>query len=604
MVSGGRGRVREGSEDAAAGLASSLEAAGALIESLEEEVAGLRRDLDAATTALRAAQEEVSGLADAGQEAEDLRAEISDLKLRHSDEQLRISNEHINEVANLRRALEGQRRADIEAAGSETRVAAIKAEFAQERAALRELHAAEVASLKTDSEIWEEELRTKYREQEERYETTLEAVRREGRERAQELETSRDAEIERRISEARAAHEEQYGTALRALKDAAAGRELELQDDYQAVVKTQQTELESLRAELNSRGLRVEEARKEERTEVKALAESRERELRRTQATRLAETREAAERRVEALQAQREADNRALRASHAEEISALRRGNEEMLLAEDGRRKSEAWALEERLHEADLRLETERRVYGARMKELETTRLSEKAALEWEQETAVERLRAEISTNEDRITELEEAREEGSWPPEISSRPGQLSVVPDDDAESPSENVEEAPTVEAEEAEARKVLAEERIRDLEARLVAATQEAERNAEERDRATEGLGRFSEPGRRLRDGLALFNESEHARVVASISRSFGLPRVHAGLDEGATGKPTLTLLWGDVAWRRYVSDPAEDVPEPRVYLAGTGENPEEIPQPEHQPNARMDSQGRLMLGVQAR
>ena len=588
--------MREGSDDTSAGLASSLQAAGALIESLEEEVAGLRRDLDGATAALRAAGEEVSGRADAGREVEDLRAEISALKRRHSDEQLRTSNEHINEVANVRRVLEEQRRADIEAAGSEARIGAMRAEFAQERAALLELHAAELQALRTDSEIWEEELRTKYREQEERHEATLEAVRREGRGRAEELETSRDREIERRVAEERSTHEERHEAALGALKNAAAGREVELQKDYQAVVETQQTEIESLRAELDSRRLLVEEARKEERAEVKALAEGRERELRGAQATRLAETREAAERRVEALQAQREADNRALRARHAEEISVLRREHEEGLAAEDGRRKSETWALEERLNEAGIRLEAERRSYGARLKELETTRLSEKAALERDQELVAERLRAEISAREDRIAELEELRGEPG--------PEQVSVPPDDPAESLPETPEEAPTAETEEAEAQRILAGERIRDLEARLAEATEEAGRNAEERDAAMERLGRLSEPGRRLREGLTLFNGSEHARVVASISRSFGLPRVHAGLDDGASGKPTLTLLWGDVAWRRYVSDPAEGVSEPRVYLAGAGDDPDEVPQPERQPNARMDAQGRLILGIQDR
>jgi hypothetical protein len=152
--------------------------------------------------------------------------------------------------------------------------------------------------------------------------------------------------------------------------------------------------------------------------------------------------------------------------------------------------------------------------------------------------------------------------------------------------------------------EAQRILAEERIADLEARLVEATEEARRNAEEREAAREDLRRLSDPERRLREALALFNESEHARAVASISRSFGLPKVHAGLEGGASGKPTLTLLWDDVAWRRYVSDPTEGVPDPRVYLAGTGDDPSEVSQPEREPNARMDAKGRLTLGVQAR
>ncbi|HEY6711842.1 MAG TPA: hypothetical protein VI055_06190, partial [Rubrobacter sp.] len=109
---------------------------------------------------------------------------------------------------------------------------------------------------------------------------------------------------------------------------------------------------------------------------------------------------------------------------------------------------------------------------------------------------------------------------------------------------------------------------------------------------------------DPARRLRDGIALFNESEHARTVASISKAFGLPRVHAALDDTALGRPTLTFLWGDMAWRRYVSDPTEGVEEPRVYLTGTGEDPAEVEASSRQPNARMDSRGRLMIGLQAR
>ena len=598
-------------EDPAAGLASSLEAAGALIESLEEEVAGLRGDLDAATAALRAAHEEVAARADAAREAEDLRAEISDLKRRHSDEQLRLSNEHINEVANLRRAFEEQRRADVEAATSEPRVDALKEEFAQERAAIQEFHKAEVEALKTASESRAEELRTKYREQEERHEAALEAARREARRRAEEFERSRDQEIERLLSEERGAQEERHEATLRALKSAAAGRELELQRDYQAVVEAQQTEIEALRGELDSRRLQAEEARKEERKEVKALAEGRERELRRSQATRLAEAKEAAGRRVEALQAQREADNRALRARHAEEISGLRQEYEERLAAEDERRRSETWALEERLHEAGIRLNIERRAYGARLKELEAARLSEKATLRRDQELEVKRLRAEVAAKEERIEVLEEASEAGGKTPEaqpdavgLAAGPEPASAGPYEAAEDAPERHKDVPTPKTEEAQAQRILAEERVRDLEARLVEAREEARRNALELDKVTESVRRLAEPERRLREGLDLFNGSEHARVVASISRSFGLPRVHTGLNGGDPGKPTLTLVWGDVAWRRYVCDPTEGVPEPRVYLAGTGEDPDELPQPERQPNARMDARGRLMLGVQAR
>ena len=595
--------MSNGREDAD-GLASGLEAAGALIESLEEEVAGLRRDLESATAALRSAQEEIGSRADAEGEASNLRAEISDLKRRHSDEQLRMSNEHIAEVAAVRRRLEEQRRADVESASSLTRAEELKEEFAHERAAIEERHRAEVAQLKASSEVWEEELRTKYREQESRHAAEIEAARRAGQERVEELEASRNEEIRRRVEEERAGHEERHEATLQALKSAAAGRELELQKDYQAVVETQQAEIESLRAELESRKLQAEEARKEERRQVKALAEGRERDLRRSQATRLAEAQQAADRRLASLQGQREADNRALRAQHAEEMAAIRTEHERNLAAEDERRRSETWALEEGLRVAEIRRETELRTYGARIKELEAGRLAQKEEADRAHEEAVVSLEAELSAKDDTISSLQGELDEATRPDDATAVRTQPEAAPAPTNEDPNLQEEQDPHGEAEEMEARRILAEERIANLEARLSEATEEARRNAEERDAAREDLRRLSDPERRLREALALFNESEHARAVASISRSFGLPKVHAGLEGGGSGKPTLTLLWGDVAWRRYVSDPTEGIPDPRVYLAGTGDDPSEVSQPEREPNARMDARGRLTLGVQAR
>jgi hypothetical protein len=54
---------------------------------------------------------------------------------------------------------------------------------------------------------------------------------------------------------------------------------------------------------------------------------------------------------------------------------------------------------------------------------------------------------------------------------------------------------------------------------------------------------------------------------------------------------------------MAWRRYVSDPTEGVEEPRVYLTGVGDDPSDIRHPDLEPNARMNAQGHLILGVQA-
>ena len=317
---------------------------------------------------------------------------------------------------------------------------------------------------------------------------------------------------------------------------------------------------------------------------------------------------ESSDKRVASIQAQREADNRALRARHAEETAALRSEAEGRLAAEDERRKAETWALDERLQEADLRRETELRAYTVRLRELEAARLAQKSSAAEDLEQVVERFGAEISAYESRVSELEEALEESeSGRRDLESA---LAGVRAGNEEPPGASPDSAgepqdePQGRLDDVESGKILAEERVQDLEARLGEAREEARRNAEELRNALESLDRFSDPERRLREGIALFNESEHARTVASISKAFGLPRVHAALDGTTPGKPTLTFLWNDMAWRRYVSDPTEGVEEPRVYLTGTGEDPNEIEASSLRPNARMDSRGRLMIGVQAR
>ena len=604
-------------------LAKGMEAAGALIESLEEEVANLRRDLEQASVALKAAQEEVSARgraleerertrAEAERKVEDLRAELGELRARHSDEQLKLGNQHISELAGLRRKLEDQRRVDVEAASSEERVVTLKEEFRREREALEQRHRAEIEALRTSSEQWEEKLREAYREQEERHEAELASMLLEVEERKEEVERHLREEFERRYGAERRAADERQEASLQALRNAAAGRELELQKDYQAVVEVQQAEIESLRDQLEEKTREAEETRQQEMRKIKAQAESREREIRQAQASKLSETREAADRRVAFLQAQREADNRALRARHAEEIARLRREYEERLVAEDDRRKQETWALEERLAEVRIQRETELRAYTARLSKLEAARLAQRTSAEGDLERVVERFGEEISDLENRITTLEESLHEserlrGELESELAgfrtrAEGGEAlraSVVPRQGTEPGDE-----PDGRLRELDAEKLLAEERISDLEARLREAQEESHRNAERLEEALESLERLSEPERRLRDGISLFNASEHARAVASISKALGLPRVHAGLHGEAPGKPVLTFAWGDMAWRRYVSDPREGVEEPRVYLTGTGDEPSEIEDPDWQPNARMDAQGRLMLGIQAR
>jgi hypothetical protein len=610
--------MSEDPRDPLDGLAEGMEAAGALIESLEEEVESLRTDLEEAYAALKAAQEEVSTRADeleekerarveADQKVGDLRAEISTLKQRHSDEQLRLSNEHINERAEVQRKLEDQRLADVDAASTDSRVEAIKEEFRRDREALEARYKNEIEALKNASEHWEEQLRTSYQEQEARHAEQMESARKQYAEREHDLEQSLTEDFGRKLAEERSASEERHKAAVQTLRNAAAARELELQKNYDAVIERQQGELEALREELESSRQSLEERRKREIREIKALTERRENDLKKTQAAKLADAQEAAEKRVSALQAQREADNKALRARHAEETGQLRRENAERLAAEDERRKAETWALEERLGEAKLQRETELRAYTARLKELEAARLTQRSAATEDLEKVVGRFGAEISAYENRISDLEVTLRESekskndleSLLDDLRNEPeGSTSASPDAAGEPGDQGGR------LEDVEAQKVLAEERIQVLEARLEAAGEESRRNAEALGNALESLDRLSDPARRLREGIALFNASEHANTVASISRAFGLPKVHAALDDETPGKPTLTFLWGDMAWRRYVSDPTEGVEEPRVYLTGTGEDPNEVEPSTRHPNARMDSKGKLTIGVQAR
>ncbi|MCA1688816.1 MAG: hypothetical protein LC714_09605, partial [Actinobacteria bacterium] len=313
--------------------------------------------------------------------------------------------------------------------------------------------------------------------------------------------------------------------------------------------------------------------------------------------------------RVAALKAQREADNKALMARHAEELATVRREYEERLAAADERRKSETWALEERLEGLKIQRETEARTYNARLLELESARLTREREAEEDLERAARGFGEEIAHLENRVAELEDALEESETTraglaSELEELRGRAEAGETAELESPAREDregEEGADERLVELDAQRILAEERVQDLEAQLREVREESRRNAEELENARESLKRLSDPEHRVRAGIELFNASEHTRTVASISKALGLPRVHAGTNGGDTGKPILTFVWGDITWRRYVSDPTEGVEEPRVYLVGTGDDPSDLEEPE--PNARMNAQGRLTLGVQA-
>ena len=624
---------------------------------LERASGALRAAREEVTTrgqALEDLEESEHARATATEEARALREELIELRQQSADLQLRLRNQHIAEMAALREELEELKRTEVAAAQADGKIATLREESRKERAALEARHNAEVEELKRAAEQWEEQLREGYRELEERHSTEIEELRRDHSsevetlqreyrelqsEYREEVEALRAKAQEQKVELKRAIREEsgrerdeelraereRHAVEVETLKNAAASRELELQRELREATENHQAEVEELRLEIENTSTAAEERRERDLKEVKRLAESRERELKRTQAARLAEEKEAAERRVAALKAQREADNGTWRERHSKELERVRRDLEERLTTREECHESEVASLQEQIEGLRARRNAEARLYGERLSDLERGKVVEKGAAEKELERRLAEAEAAKNRLEDRVAELQDALEEsGALEVELrealegSSASNDERRQDDGEAERIAAEGLEGRLEEAyakriaaeelerrfEEADAARLLAEERALDLETRLRQAEEENRRRARELEKAREGLKEVSNPEQRLRSGISLFNASEHTRTVASISKALGLPRVHVGADGGPdsmTRKPVITFVWDEMAWRRYVSDPTEGVEEPRVYLIGTGDDPDEIKHPD--PNARMDARGHLILGVQA-
>jgi hypothetical protein len=624
---------------------------------LEQASGALRAARKEVTTrgqALEDLEESEQARASAAEEAQVLREDLTELRQRSADEQLRLRNQHIAEMAALREELEELKRTEVATAQADNKIANLREESHKERAALEARHKAEVEELKRAAQQWEEQLRDGYRELEERHSTEIEklsreystevetlqreyrelqaeyreeveALRAKAEEQKTELERTIREELGRERDEELRAERERHAVEVESLKNAAANRELELQKELREAAESHQAEVEALRFEIENTATVAEERREKDLKEVKRLADSRERELKRTQTARLAKEKEAAERRVAALKAQREADISTLKEWHSKELEKVRRALEEGLTAGEERQALEVARLQEEIEGLRARRNAESRLYGERLSELERSKVAEQGTKEKELERRLAEAEAEKTRLEDRVAELQDALEEsGALESELREALEESSVVLDErrqedgeaegiSAEGLEGRLEEVyarrvATEELEgrleEADAARLVAEERAADLEARLRQAEEENRRRARELEKAREGLEEVSNPEQRLRSGISLFNASDHTRTVASISKALGLPRVHVSADGGPdsmTRKPVITFIWEEMAWRRYVSDPTEGVEEPRVYLIGTGNDPDEIKHPE--PNARMDARGRLILGVQA-
>jgi hypothetical protein len=112
------------------------------------------------------------------------------------------------------------------------------------------------------------------------------------------------------------------------------------------------------------------------------------------------------------------------------------------------------------------------------------------------------------------------------------------------------------------------------------------------------------RMAEPANRLRAGIDLFNDSEHARSVAATSKSLGPPEVRVDLEAGDEPPVVLSFVWrGDAPVRRtYHSNPGLAVEEPRVYLLESADGAEaDDPRRREPPNARLGPEERVLLGL---
>jgi chromosome segregation ATPase len=341
---------------------------------------------------------------------------------------------------------------------------------------------------------------------------------------------------------------------LRALRVAAAARELDLQKEHDAESRRQGEEIASLKKQLEEAESASGDARDEETREVKRHAYERERELRRSHAEKLSETEKEADRRVSALRAQRESDNRSLIDLHT---------------AEKARR-------EEELLDLRLRQNAEYRAYSGRIEELARERSEERTSLE----EAVAKLREKHEAERARLREHIERLEEDLEEQESISVAllGELGYLHE---KSPEPKLSEASGETGEIELAYRRSPGERVL---------------------QALRELNEPTSPTDLLREGIALFNETEHVKVIEAVSKSLGEPGIYAEPESHGynAGTPVITFLWAGMGWRRYVAEPRGSG-EPKVYLAGYGEGEDHPPLPDSGPNARLDARGLLSLGI---
>jgi hypothetical protein len=107
-----------------------------------------------------------------------------------------------------------------------------------------------------------------------------------------------------------------------------------------------------------------------------------------------------------------------------------------------------------------------------------------------------------------------------------------------------------------------------------------------------------GAVREPGTRLERAVARFNDSEHSRTVAGLTRTLGPPSVSVGAAAGSPNEIRLTVAW-ELSWYQWGVDLGE--PAMGVYEIDKGHEVSEIDAAAQQWNAHIAADGTLGLGA---
>ena len=107
-----------------------------------------------------------------------------------------------------------------------------------------------------------------------------------------------------------------------------------------------------------------------------------------------------------------------------------------------------------------------------------------------------------------------------------------------------------------------------------------------------------GAIAETGTRLERAMARFNESEHARTVAGLTKTLGDPQVSVGAAAGSPNEIRLTVAW-ELSWYQWGVDLGE--PASAVYEIAKGYEVAEIDAPAREWNAHVEQGGRIAQGV---